>query len=33
MRAPDGTHIAKTEQIAKEALQAIEDEVGGENVT
>ena len=29
LRAPDGTHIAATEQYAKQALQLIEDEVGG----
>jgi multidrug efflux pump subunit AcrB len=32
MRAPDGTHVVQTERLAKEALQAIEDEVGGENI-
>lgn len=32
MRAPDGTHIEKTEQLAKEALAHIQDEVGAENV-
>jgi multidrug efflux pump subunit AcrB len=32
MRAPDGTHIARTEQIAKDVLAAIEREVGKENV-
>jgi len=32
MRAPDGTHIAKTEQLAKEALNHIHEEVGTENV-
>lgn len=32
MRAPDGTHIGKTEAIAKQVLQIINDEVGGENI-
>ena len=32
MRAPDGTHIARTEQYAKQALQLIDQEVGAENV-
>ena len=32
MRAPDGTHIEKTEQLAKVALANIEQEVGAENV-
>lgn len=32
MRAPDGTHIARTEQYAKQALQLIEEEVGKSNV-
>jgi multidrug efflux pump subunit AcrB len=32
MRAPDGTHVVQTERLAKEALQAIEDEVGGEHI-
>src|SRR3954470_10745358 len=32
MRAPDGTHIARTEQYAKQALQLIGQEVGPENV-
>ncbi|MCO6455109.1 MAG: efflux RND transporter permease subunit [Pirellulaceae bacterium] len=32
MRAPDGTHIEKTEQLAKEALAHIHEEVGSENV-
>ena len=32
MRAPDGTHIARTEQYAKQALQLIGEEVGAENV-
>ena len=32
MRAPDGTHIAKSEQIAKQALDLIAQEVGPENV-
>lgn len=32
MRAPDGTHIALTEQLAKEALTLIGEEVGSENV-
>jgi multidrug efflux pump subunit AcrB len=33
MRAPDGTHIARTEQYAKQALGLIEQEVGQENVS
>lgn len=32
MRAPDGTHIEKTEQLAKEALDHIAKEVGAGNV-
>ncbi|MCU0878620.1 MAG: efflux RND transporter permease subunit, partial [Pirellulaceae bacterium] len=32
MRAPDGTHIAKSETIARQALDLIADEVGAENV-
>jgi multidrug efflux pump subunit AcrB len=28
MRAPDGTHIAHTEQLAKEALRQVEEELG-----
>jgi multidrug efflux pump subunit AcrB len=32
MRAPDGTHIGRTEQYAKQALQLIDQEVGAENV-
>jgi multidrug efflux pump subunit AcrB len=28
MRAPDGTHIARTELLAKEALKQVEDELG-----
>src|SRR4029079_11944883 len=32
MRAPDGTHIGRTEQYAKQALQLIDQEVGHENV-
>jgi multidrug efflux pump subunit AcrB len=32
MRAPDGMHIAKSEAIAKQALELIADEVGPENV-
>jgi multidrug efflux pump subunit AcrB len=32
MRAPDGTHIGRTEQYAKQALQLIGQEVGAENV-
>ena len=32
MRAPDGTHIARTEQYAKQALQLIDQEVGAKNV-
>jgi multidrug efflux pump subunit AcrB len=32
LRAADGTHIAKSEQIAKQALATIADEVGRENV-
>jgi multidrug efflux pump subunit AcrB len=32
MRAPDGTHIARTEKLAKDALNAIAEEVGPENV-
>lgn len=32
MRAPDGTHISRTEQYAKQALQLIDEDVGAENV-
>jgi multidrug efflux pump subunit AcrB len=32
MRAPDGTHIARTEQLAKEVLAVIEREVGKDHV-
>jgi multidrug efflux pump subunit AcrB len=32
MRAPDGTHIARTEDLAKEALRHVADEVGAKNV-
>jgi multidrug efflux pump subunit AcrB len=32
MRAPDGTHIVRTEELAKQSLSLIEDEVGAENV-
>jgi multidrug efflux pump subunit AcrB len=32
MRAPDGTHIGRAEQYAKQALQLIDEEVGHENV-
>jgi multidrug efflux pump subunit AcrB len=32
LRAPDGTHIGRSEQIAKDALKLIENEVGRENV-
>jgi multidrug efflux pump subunit AcrB len=32
MRAPDGTHIARSEQFAKQALQLVEDELGAGNV-
>ena len=32
LRAPDGTHINRTEEIAKQALQLVADEVGPENV-
>ena len=32
MRGPDGTHIAKTEELAKQALQLVEDEFGADNV-
>jgi multidrug efflux pump subunit AcrB len=32
LRAPDGTHIGRSEEYAKSALQLIEDEVGAENV-
>src|SRR5690606_38570076 len=32
LRAPDGTHIAKSEQYAKEALDIVADTVGPENV-
>ncbi len=32
MRAPDGTHIARTEQYAKQALELIGEELGAANV-
>ncbi|MFN9551180.1 MAG: efflux RND transporter permease subunit [Pirellulaceae bacterium] len=32
MRAKDGTHIAKTEALAKEALAAVANELGSENI-
>jgi multidrug efflux pump subunit AcrB len=32
MRAPDGTHIEKSESLAKQALQIISDELGAENI-
>ncbi len=32
MRAPDGTHIEKSEALAKQALKAISDELGAENI-
>jgi multidrug efflux pump subunit AcrB len=32
MRAPDGTHIGKSEELAKQALDLIADEVGPQNV-
>lgn len=32
LRAPDGTHIGKTEEIAKQVLKRIDDEVGKENI-
>src|SRR4029079_1304043 len=32
LRAPDGTHIAKTEELARQALQIVADTVGQENV-
>ena len=32
MRGPDGTHIAKTEELAKQALQLVEGEFGADNV-
>lgn len=32
MRAPDGTHIEKSEALAKQALQLIADEFGQENI-
>ncbi len=32
MRAPDGTHIQRTEQYAKAALDLIGDELGAENI-
>ena len=32
LRAPDGTHFARTEQIALKALHIVEDTVGKENV-
>lgn len=32
IRAPDGTHIEKTEALAKQALNLIQEELGAENV-
>ncbi len=32
MRAPDGTHIEKSESLAKQALQIIGDELGARNI-
>lgn len=32
MRAPDGTHIARTEELAKDALNLIGEEVGRDNI-
>ena len=32
MRAADGTHIARTEQFAKQVLQLIDQELGPESV-
>ena len=32
LRAPDGTHITKTEQIAIEVLDIIREQVGGQNI-
>src|SRR5690606_20871109 len=32
MRAPDGTHIERSEQLAQQALQLISEELGPENV-
>jgi multidrug efflux pump subunit AcrB len=32
LRAPDGTHIARSEQMAKDVLNLIEKEVGRENI-
>lgn len=32
LRAPDGTHIGRSEEYAKSALELIDDEVGAENV-
>ena len=32
MRAPDGTHIAASERLAKQALDLVEEEIGRENV-
>ncbi|MCC6508222.1 MAG: efflux RND transporter permease subunit, partial [Pirellulaceae bacterium] len=32
MRAPDGTHIEKSESLAKQALQVISDELGEKNI-
>ncbi len=32
MRAPDGTHIEKSEALAKQALSIIGDELGQENI-
>jgi multidrug efflux pump subunit AcrB len=33
MRAEDGTHIARTEELAKQALALIDDELGKQNVS
>ena len=32
LRAPDGTHITKTEQITLEVLDVIREQVGGQNI-
>ena len=32
MRAPDGTHIARTEELAQQSLKLVEEELGAENV-
>ena len=32
MRAPDGTHIEKSEALAKQALAAVGEELGPENI-